>query len=176
MPLAHAITKYGIEDWTHEILLETNNLKEATDAEIKYIELYGYYNIAKGGNGGDTGRNGEQWKRDKQAESLRKHWAALPQEEKDRRTNASMESKRRNGTLGNNNPHYGKDHGKWTGYWVVKNVRYTTLKEAAEKTNMADKTIGDLCIKKVDRIWIRDSKYIKKGKTPRETGYYRELK
>src|SRR5260221_442891 len=56
-PLAHAIRKHGSDTWKHEILFETNNSQEALDAEMVYISLLGYYNLAKGGTGGNTGRN-----------------------------------------------------------------------------------------------------------------------
>lgn len=63
-PLAYAIRKYGSDTWVHEILFETIDKQEALDAEMVYISLLGYYNVAKGGNGGliGTGQLGRTWK------------------------------------------------------------------------------------------------------------------
>lgn len=174
LPLKYAIDKYGADTWEHEILFTTHILQEALDKEIEWIEKIGYYNVAKGGNGGDTGRNGEQWKKDKQAKSLSEHWKNLPQEEKERRIAKNVKARIDNGTMGANNPRYGTEHGQWSGYWIVNNVRYATLQEAATQTGLNQSTILSLCVWDVDRVFKRDSKYIKKDTTPRQNGYYKE--
>lgn len=174
LPLKYAIDKYGTDTWTHEILFTTTILQEALDKEIELIAEFGYYNIAKGGQGGDTGRNHEQWKKDKQAKSLSLHWKNLPQEEKDRRIKKNVEARINNGTMGANNPKYGNEHGQWSGNWIVNHIAYTTLEEAATRTGLNQSTILSYCIWDVDHTFKRGSKYIKKGTTPRQNGYYKE--
>jgi len=171
--MAHALRKYDPATWTHEILLETENLEEAHNHEIDMIKEYGYYNIAKGGSGGNTGRNHEPEKIAKQAKVLSEHWKNLPEEEKLRRTKASMDTKIKNGTLGNNNPHYGKDHGMWRGYWVVNYIKYETAREASEQSGISVDIISNYCGRDVDKIFTRGSKIIDIGKTPRQQGYYK---
>jgi hypothetical protein len=173
-PLAYALRKYHPDKWTHKVLLETESLQEATDYEIEMISKIGYYNLAKGGTGGNTGRNHEPAKIKKQAKSLSKHWKSLPEEEKQRRINANVEAKRRNGTLGFKFHQTKEKHGNWDGYWYIFNKRYTTLLEAANAINADQSTIIDLCIRKVDKIWARDTKYVSKGNTPRDMGHYKE--
>lgn len=58
--LCKAINKYGIENFIKEILFETDNIDELNEKEKEYIDLLDAcnrniaYNIAKGGEGGDT--------------------------------------------------------------------------------------------------------------------------
>lgn len=172
LPLAHAIKKYGAECWEHEILLETDCLEEATQAEIKYIAELGYYNVAKGGQGGNTGRNGELWKRKQQAASISKHWKELPDVERKRRIRAGVASRRKNGTMTTPGKK-GKEHGNWSGMWVVNNKQYTTLAECAIITAIDQSTILDLCVRKVDKVWTVTTKYVEKGQTPRQCGHYK---
>jgi len=173
-PLAHALRKYGTDNWEHEILYETDSKEEAEDKEIELIAIYGYYNVAKGGTGGDTGLNNNPDKIKKQAKSLSKHWHSLPEEEKERRIMASIESRRRNGTLGNNNPKFGSEHGNWSGYWVVNHKKYVTIKDAINETGLNESTIIDLCVRKTDKVYTKSSKMVQKGKTPRQCGHYKE--
>ena len=50
-----AINKYGFDNFKWEILIECQNLDELNEVEKKYISENGDgYNIAKGGDGGDT--------------------------------------------------------------------------------------------------------------------------
>lgn len=173
-PLAHALRKYGTDNWKHEILYETQSKSDAMNKEIELIARYGYYNVAKGGIGGDTGMNGDPNKIKKQAEALSKHWQSLSEEQKENRIKASIETRRRNGTLGNCNPRAGSDHGNWSGYWVVNYKKYATLKEAVRETGLNESTIVDLCVKKTDKIYRKGSKVVEKGKTPRQCGHYKE--
>lgn len=175
-PLAHAIRKYGVDTWTHTVLFETNNKQLALDMEVKYINERGYYNLAKGGTGGNTGRNHEPEKIKKQAKSLSNHWKQLSQEEKDRRIDANVASRKLNGTSGNNNPRYGIEHGNHTGLWVCAGVEYVTLADAVIGTGANQSSIIDLCVKRVDKPTVGRSKYITKGKTPRECGWYKRKK
>lgn len=175
LPLAHAIKKYGTKDWTHEILFKTDCVEKAKTKEIEYIEQYGYYNVAKGGNGGNTGRNHEPEKIKRQAKTLSEHWKNLPKKEKERRIKKSMEVRIKNGTMGNNNPYFGIKHGNWNGYWFINNIKYTTIQEAANGAGMNQSTVLDLCVRKVDQVWSIGSKFIEKGKTPRQCGCYKGI-
>lgn len=176
LPLAHAINKYGADHWTHEILFETDSLEEALAKEIEFIAAYGYYNVAKGGNGGNTGRNHEPEKIRKQAVALSKHWHALPEEEKQRRIAANIRQRIKNGTLGNSNPRTGCDHGQWRGNWIINGVKYTTLSEAGTATGLNQSTILDYCVRKTDRVYPRGSTHIRPGTTPRQNMCYKEEK
>ena len=61
--LNNAIKKYGRENFTTELIESFNSKEELNEAEIKYIKKYNavydsnYYNIANGGEGGDTFSN-----------------------------------------------------------------------------------------------------------------------
>lgn len=175
-PLANAIRKYGADSWSHEVLFETDNKQEALDAEEVYISLLGHYNVAKGGSGGNTGKNNDPEKIKKQATSLSNHYQNLPQEEKDRRVAASISSREANGTLGNCNPKFDTEHGNWTGYWVVKGIKYSTLKKASEGSGIPSGSIPGLCSTHVDKVFKEDSKYVPAGKSPRECGFYKTRK
>ena len=175
-PLAHAIRKYGADNWNHSVLFETEIKEEAHTMERRFIAEMGYYNIAKGGDGGDTGMNADPDKIAKQAQSLSDHWKSLDISEKQRRVDASIDTRKKNGTLGNCNPKTKEDHGNWSGYWYINNVPYTTSREAADLTNLNESTIIDLCVHKTDKVWVRASKMVEKGKTPRECGHYKDTK
>lgn len=174
-PLANAIRKYGTDVWKHEILFETSDKKHALEMEIKYINERGYYNIAKGGDGGNTGRNAEPEKIAKQAASLSKHWAELPQEEKDRRVYANAATRKRHGTYGDMSKciQYGINHGNHSGMWICAGIEYTTLADAVAGTGANQSTVMDLCSKRVDVPARMTSKFLTKGKTPRECGWYK---
>lgn len=174
-PLAHALMKYDPSLWTHDILFETDDLQEALDSEVVYISLYGYYNLASGGNGGDTGRNCEAEKIAKQAKSLSETWKSVSEDERARRFRLSIETRRKNGTLGNNNPNYGEDHGNWSGYWYVAGIKYKTYNDAISGSGLNGSTVVDMCIKKVDTPAKRKSKLLRRGETPRQRGYYKSF-
>lgn len=61
--LLQAIAKYGIDNFKNEILYIANDEDELNNKEIEYIDFYRnkfgklLYNIAIGGNGGDTFSN-----------------------------------------------------------------------------------------------------------------------
>lgn len=61
--LLQAIDKYGLENFKNEILYEANTLEELNEKEKYFISLYRkkygniMYNIANGGDGGDTYSN-----------------------------------------------------------------------------------------------------------------------
>lgn len=61
--LKAAIEKYGWDNFSCEILKWCETLEELNNSEKEYIELYDavnnpdFYNLAKGGDGGDTGAN-----------------------------------------------------------------------------------------------------------------------
>lgn len=56
-----AIKKYGWQAFAHDVLLDNLSLKEATDAERMFIQMYNStnpaygYNLSSGGEGGNTG-------------------------------------------------------------------------------------------------------------------------
>ena len=58
--LSKAITKYGIENFSKEIIEECNSKKELNEREKYWISYYNavnsndFYNIASGGDGGNT--------------------------------------------------------------------------------------------------------------------------
>lgn len=58
--ITRSITKYGIENFTKEVIDETDDYEELSKKEIYWIEKYNSadknigYNISKGGDGGDT--------------------------------------------------------------------------------------------------------------------------
>lgn len=58
-PLYRAIRKYGDKNFVISILFKSNSLSEINKKEIFFIKQYKYksYNIAKGGDGGDTMSN-----------------------------------------------------------------------------------------------------------------------
>lgn len=174
-PLARALRKYSPETWTHETLFESPDKEAVLNYEISMISVHGDYNVAKGGNGGDTGRNGEPEKIAKQAKSLSEHWKSLTEEEKQRRIEASLNTRKENGTLGNCNPKRKESHGNWSGYWIVRGVKYTTSREAADKSGLNEFTVIDLCVHRVDVPAKRSSKLVLKGKTPRESGFYKSI-
>lgn len=173
LPLSKALRKYGQENWKHEVLFETNDKDEAHEKEKEFIKKYGYYNVAEGGEGGNTGLNNNPEKITKQKESIRKRWAQLDIKERQRRIQASLDSRRANGTLGNNKPRIGEKHPKWEGYWYINHVPYITSMEAALSTGLNESTVLDLCVHKVDKVWTKTSKTVPKGKTPRECGHYK---
>lgn len=55
-----AIQKHGIENFTNEVIYESDNIQDLNDMEIYFIQTYkkeygkDCYNIAKGGDGGNT--------------------------------------------------------------------------------------------------------------------------
>lgn len=53
--ISSAIEKYGLENFTVEVIVECDSLDSLNTAEMNFIsELCPEYNIAKGGDGGDT--------------------------------------------------------------------------------------------------------------------------
>ena len=176
-PLANAIEKYGADTWIHEVLFETDDEQYAKDAESVYISLLGYYNVAKGGEGGNTGRNGDIDKRRRQAKSISDHWNRLSPDEKQRRIDANIAARTRNGTLGNKNNHKtGKAHGNHNGIWVCTGVEYDTLALAATATGYNRSTIVKLCVHNVDTVVpaaVSKRSIVPSGKTPRECGWYK---
>lgn len=60
--LYSAFKKYGIENFVIELIQSFNNKKECIESEILYIEKEGYYNLAKGGEGGFVVQDIGDWK------------------------------------------------------------------------------------------------------------------
>lgn len=69
--MTRAIKKYGIENFTREILEECDTLEDLNNAEIKWISKFdavndkNFYNIAAGGLAGDTWNGQSQYKKRK---------------------------------------------------------------------------------------------------------------
>jgi group I intron endonuclease len=72
--IKHAIKKYGIENFTKDILCECISIEELNDRERFYINQYDSvnigYNISIGGNGGDLGETVNN----KISETVKRRW------------------------------------------------------------------------------------------------------
>ncbi len=182
-----ALSKYPLDTWTREILYNNLLFNDAAVFEkekIKELQTtnpdYGY-NMAEGGNGGNTGRNGENWKRSQ-------HSIFLKQWFKDHPEQSSMAAKKAWKTIHNNPKRYkeikqirsestprGKNHWNHTGMWVVNFVEYETLAQAVQATKINESTIINHC-NNPDKICKCKNKYLQKGQTPRQLGFYRIIK
>jgi hypothetical protein len=177
-PFEHAINKYGTDSWQHEILFETNSHKLAKKKETEYIKEYGYYNIAEGGDGGNTGRNGELWKRQQHSETMKRIHKENP-EKASMAGKINWENSKKNGTykkrcrnISDRTPR-GNEHWMHTGLWIVNHNTYTTLEESAKKEKLNQWTVNEYC-NNPDKIFKKDCILGKKGKSRRECGFYRE--
>ena len=110
-----AILKYGWENFTTEILKDNLILKEALELEKYYINLYNStdrnfgYNEAKGGKGGVGGSK------------------------KGRIMSDSFKQKRKEATIGKNNPRYGKHCSEETKNKISKTNKGRKLNEEQRK-------------------------------------------
>lgn len=171
--LYNAILKYGIEQFYIEELFVGSD-DQAKSKEKELIEsMAPDYNIAAGGSGGDTGRNADLNKRAIHSKFMKKYRAQESNLQKTDRIRKMMMTKQERGSGVNPVVGNGLEHPKWSGYWVVNGVKYTTSREAAKLTNLNESTIIDLCVHNVDVVRKRSSKLIPKGKTPREMGYFK---
>jgi len=60
--LYSAFKKYSVENFVIELIQSFDNKEECIENEIFYIEKEGYYNLAKGGEGGFVVQYVEEWK------------------------------------------------------------------------------------------------------------------
>lgn len=130
--LKQAIAKYGKESFTREILETCSTDEELRAAEIKWINELNcidsdeYYNIAKGGRGGDTGVRPDTKLHKK---SIKASWDKYSKEEKEARGKILSKARLEQGTAkGNKNPNASKIE--------VNNVAYDTIKDAAKALNI----------------------------------------
>ena len=115
--LKQAIDKYGIDNFSREILAYATNKDELNEKEKYYIDKFNaiesdmYYNIAEGGEGGNlragfTDEQKAQWKA-KMSENSAKYWQGKKLSEETK--HKISESKK-----GEKNPMYGKKHNEET--------------------------------------------------------------
>jgi hypothetical protein len=190
-----AWNKYPIDQWVREILHTVSSKKEAQQLEKYEIqnrnsldESFGY-NMANGGDGGDTGRNGEKWKREEHSKFLRQQYKNEPH----RKQIISEQAKERQQKLKLNKEAYnnycnnislrtprGEEHWNHTGWWVVNHNTYTTLKDAIKNENFSESSIILHCNNPDKIIKIVSAKQkenknctLRVGYINRECGYYR---
>ena len=143
--LKQAYEKYGIENFTKEILQVCNSIEELQEAEIRWIESENavadekYYNLAAGGIGGDTGFR----ETTNMSEVVKKQWAKYTHEEKMERMRKHNSSFDRSGSK-NSKAKMAIVNGKL--YDCLKdatkdypNVPYSSLKEIAQKGQYSKK-------------------------------------
>lgn len=174
--------KYPINTWTREVL--TIVPKDTVDVvEREQIHLHRStdpqfgYNMAKGGEGGDTGKNGDPVKRKNHSDYLKqlnldpaftRARVAKAQETISR----NPERFQHNARLRASKLRRGSNHQNHTGMWVVYHIPYGTLAEAIAATNISESTIMKYCMEP-DRPH-KSTKYpAVRGMTPREQGFYR---
>lgn len=173
--LYNAIGKYGLDNFTIEVIECFDCCEQAKLREVELIkQLNPHYNIAKGGEGGDTGRNADPKKRLNHSKFMKEHLSTLTEEERRSRHAKGVATRRARGTECVPEPRYKDQHHKWSGYWVVNYQKYDTSMQAARATGLNESTIIDMCVRKVDQVRKRTSDLVPKGKTPRECGYYKE--
>lgn len=128
------------------------------------------------GDGGDTGKNSDPNKIFKQRISLMNNWKKRTDENKRLAIDKMLVTRQKNNSKVGYavHPISGKEACGWKGYWIIKGKRFETLASASKYSGLNPSTIIDLCIKQVDVISKYDSKVKRKGKTPRELGYYKE--
>lgn len=181
-----ALGKYPIDQWTQRVLYEGLTKEVAQHHERTLIATlntqdptYGY-NMADGGTGGNTGRNGEKAKREQHSVRMKlmnqdpnyvknrieKGQATMRDNPEQFKVNAE---KRRMKLRRSSN------HQNHTGLWVVRNVQYGSLREAVAGSGISESTIVNFC-NKPDVVAKCTNKYLTKGTTPREHGFYRITK
>jgi len=181
-----AFGKYPIDLWKQTVLFEGLTRSEAEVKERELIAIHNTqnpscgYNMAEGGIGGDTGRNGELDKRQKHSERM-KALNADPLFVKNRIEKGQTsirnnpEQFRVNAIKRKMRLRRSSNHQNHTGMWVVRGVPYGSLREAVASTGVSESTIVKFC-NKPDVVAGCTNKYIKIGTTPRENGYYKTIK
>lgn len=181
--------KYPIEQWTREIVQQVNTVDEVNLLEQQLIEKFNTrdskygYNMAPGGNGGNTGRNGDAIKRTQHSKFLKErltnpevmafHVKTLKQAHTDLQNNPEkLLAKRKK--MSNSMPK-GKAHHKHSGLWVVNHNTYESSSIAALKESVSIDIIQQWC-NAPDKIIKRYKKKISagiEGTTRRDSGFYR---
>lgn len=130
-----ALNKYGTENWSHEILFESENEQEIIDKEIEFIEKYDSvkngYNTSK--DRFRTGIRHTQESIEKMRESQR---AAHARRREEGKTIGGWKRKDGGPMKGKSHPNKGKENKKWdnkgTRGWKMENgIRVWFTKEAA---------------------------------------------
>lgn len=180
-----AWSKYPIAVWKKEVLATDLSRIEANAIEREQIRLHKSqdvdfgYNMADGGNGGDTGRNGEVEKR-------ANHSLLLKELNKNEEFKACRIEKAR-ATIAANPERFqqmadkrkkllrrGSSHQNHTGIWVVNYTQYATLKEAVAAEQHSASTIVTWCNDPDRKSKATNSRTgIIRGMTPRSLGFYR---
>lgn len=175
--------KYPIESWEREVVERDLTKKDAHNLEKQLIQenkttnpTHGY-NMAEGGNGGNTGRNSEEEKRKAHSKFMREFHKNDPKRASEA-GKKNWENSRKRGTykqrcktISERTPR-GEEHWNHTGLWVVNHITYSTILEAASAENMNPWTVNKYC-NSPDEMFVRDCKWGKKGQTKREAGFYR---
>lgn len=184
--------KYPIETWKKEIIAELGTNKECSLLEIEMIAKFHTtnpdfgYNMAEGGNGGNTGRNGDKKKRLQHSIFMKKALHDNPnllsakklqlKQILEELKQSPEKSLQRRIKISSATPR-GKKHWNHTGLWVVNHNQYESSIEASQKEKINICLIQTWC-NDPDRI-IKKS-YNRKpgpnvefGKTRRECGFYR---
>lgn len=175
--------KYPIEDWKREILHEELTRAEAGKYETQEIfrhnslsEHFGY-NMTKGGDGGDTGKNGDITKR--KEHSL--HMKRLCEDSAyvERRIAKSKLTVKQNPAAFKINCEKrkrllrrGSQHQNHTGLWVVRFNLYETLHTAVSTEGISESTIIRFC-NNPDRVALGANKYLNLNQCPRQAGFYK---
>lgn len=177
--------KYPIADWKKEVIHNTLLEQEAKELEIVEIQNlktqntdYGY-NMADGGNGGNTGRNGEEWKRKQHSEFMKQLHVNNPNQASASSKKGWENSKKRGNyearckQISDRTP-TGKEHWNHTGIWVVRHNKYNTIVEAAQQEQLNEWTVNEYC-NNPDKLFVRDCTLGKKNQSRRDCGFYRIL-
>lgn len=137
--LKNAIKKYGKENFTRDIIAIGYNANDLNELEIYYIDKYDaansqdYYNIASGGEGGNTfvGKTKEEMKNfsEKRSKLSKEMWENRTEEER-----LKISENIRIATSGENNHLYGK-----TG---IKHHRYGAKMSEESKKKMSQVRLG----------------------------------
>lgn len=184
-----ALSKYPLETWHKQILTTHLTRVEACESEKYCIQFNNStdsscgYNLASGGNGGDTGRNGDLLKR-------HTHSVLMKARNKDPTFVRNRIAKGLS-TLKSDPDHYkaeqqrrqtrfreilgaGTSHRNHTGLWVAANIPYVTLHEAAIGCGLSESTVNTWC-NNPDRIYRATNSRtgISKGQCPQDLGFYR---
>lgn len=175
--------KYPLDLWLIDILHTTSSKEEACMLEKTEIVNHKStscahgYNMTNGGDGGDTGRNGELKKRLAHSSFMKNHHATNP-EGASKAGVKNWETSRASGKyndrcqqISNRTPR-GINHWNHTGCWVVRHNKYATLREAVLHENINESTITQYC-NDPDVLFKRHGKLGLKGQTRRYVGFYR---
>lgn len=175
--------KYPIDLWKQEVLITNLSKKEANKIEIKQISLHQSlnekfgYNMTNGGDGGDTGKNGDINKRKKHSIFLKKlnknpNFVRNRIQKALKTISANPIKFKTNCKYRKSKLRRGLNHQNNTGVWVVRFNQYATLSAAVLGETISESTILKLC----NNCFVParcTNKYLKKNQTPKECGFYK---